>query len=227
MKRTLGVLAAVAVLGAAAPSTFGGWAVITVEELPNHLVVGEPYHLAFTVRQHGRDPMNRLDPTVALTYAGGEQPEPIQAERGARDGLYVAEITPELTGPVRVAIDANWMETRIELLPIVAVRPGTTIATHEPGMLGRQLFVSKGCVTCHAKVDDPEVHDRHYYAAGPALTGRTWPAEWLATKLRNPASARVASPSGMDMPNLDLRGPEIAALVRYLNGASAEVSVAR
>ena len=216
MRRILGVLAASIVLLAAAPGSFGGWAVITVEELPSRLVVGEAYHLAFTVRQHGRDPMRRLEPTVTLRYeAGGE--ETVRAERGPRNGMYVATITAREPGPVRIAVDTRWMEARIALLPIAVVTPGATPAVSDGASPGRALFVAKGCVTCHTKRDDPVVQERHYYAAGPDLGGRTWPAEWLAAKLRDPAGARVASPSGMVMPDLDLRGPEIVALVDYLN----------
>ena len=45
---------------------FGGWAVITVDMLPTHLVAGTPTSLGFTVRQHGVTPLSMLHPTVVM-----------------------------------------------------------------------------------------------------------------------------------------------------------------
>src|SRR5688572_22466504 len=46
------------------PVFSGGWAVITLDELPTDVVAGEPLTIGFTVRQHGIRPMDGLDPTV-------------------------------------------------------------------------------------------------------------------------------------------------------------------
>ena len=40
-------------------------------------------------------------------------------------------------------------------------------------------------------------------------------------KLRDPAAARTEWPGGVVMPRLELIGPEIEALVRYLNAPQA------
>ena len=40
-------------------AALGGWATISVEDLPDYLVAGQPARLTFTVRQHGVEPMNR------------------------------------------------------------------------------------------------------------------------------------------------------------------------
>ena len=51
-KRSLAFLMSAMVLPPAA-IYFGGWASITVEDLPDYVVTGQPVKLAFTVRQHG------------------------------------------------------------------------------------------------------------------------------------------------------------------------------
>src|SRR5688500_19100553 len=55
----------------AIPVFAGGWAVITLDELPAGVVGGEPYTIGFTVLQHGRTPMTDLYPTVTARIAKG------------------------------------------------------------------------------------------------------------------------------------------------------------
>ena len=46
------------------PAFGGGWAVITLDELPTNVTAGEPLTIGFTVLQHGKTPMSGLDPTI-------------------------------------------------------------------------------------------------------------------------------------------------------------------
>ena len=62
--------------------SFGGWAVITLDDLPQSFTVGQAVSLAFTVRQHGHTPLdylslvNVLDSCdLVLTDSGGLQEE--------------------------------------------------------------------------------------------------------------------------------------------------------
>ena len=47
----MGVLAVAALCGMA--FSFGGWAVVTVDDLPQAFTVGQPTTIAFSIRQHG------------------------------------------------------------------------------------------------------------------------------------------------------------------------------
>jgi len=47
-----------ALLALAAPALAGGWAVITLDSLPKEVRAGQPLHLGFVIRQHGRTPVN-------------------------------------------------------------------------------------------------------------------------------------------------------------------------
>jgi len=217
MRRVPGMLAMGVVLIAATPAAFGGWAVITVDKVPASLEVGRPVTVAFTIRQHGREGLRDLQPTVTVAPAHARRAT-VTAVAAGRPGHYAATVTALDTGAAVITIDANWREARVALLPVPVVPPRASLPTVTGAARGRQLFVAKGCVTCHAKRDDPEVHAQHLVDIGPELTGRTWPADWLAGKLANPARFRTAGAGDdLPMPNLGLSDREIAALASYLN----------
>ena len=44
----------------------GGWAVVTVEDLPDYAVAGRAIPLNFTVRQHGVTLLSGLKPTIEI-----------------------------------------------------------------------------------------------------------------------------------------------------------------
>src|SRR5438477_235021 len=62
---SLAVVAAVAISVSA--YTFGGWAVVTVDDLPEYLTVGQPTKIAFAVRQHGMSLMSDVHPEITAT----------------------------------------------------------------------------------------------------------------------------------------------------------------
>jgi len=45
-------------------AAIGGWAVITVEQLPDYVTAGQPVTLTFTVRQHGVTRLSGLKPSI-------------------------------------------------------------------------------------------------------------------------------------------------------------------
>jgi hypothetical protein len=78
--------------------------------------------------------------------------------------------------------------------------------------LGRQLFIAKGCLTCHY---NDKVGDRsEYWSLGITdLTKFTGNPEVLFLRLKDPASVK----SDTQMPNLGLKEPEIEALIAFIN----------
>ena len=67
--------------------SFGGWAVITVEDLPDYAVAGKPLTLSFMVRQHGMTVLTSLRPSV--TAKAGEAEVAANAT-GLISGRYAA-----------------------------------------------------------------------------------------------------------------------------------------
>lgn len=220
MRHTLGMFALGLLLVPATPTAFGGWTVITVHDLPEYLEVDAPTRLEFTVRQHGRTPMDDRSPTVTLKKAGSgllAKKQRFGAARAAEPGRYVATVTPAEAGAVEITIDADWYGSDLTLVPMPVVPRGSSPAPLAAQDRGRQLFVASGCVTCHAKTDDAELRDRKVIAVGPALTGRQFPLEWLTQKIADPASLRVGTGQDAVMPTLGLSGRDIAALASYIN----------
>jgi mono/diheme cytochrome c family protein len=228
MRNTLGMLALGLLLVPAAPAAFGGWAVITVKDPPEYLRVGEATRLEFTIRQHGRTFMDDRSPSVTLRKAGGGWLSAKQRFAGVRadgPGQYLATVTPEDTGSVEITVDSDWGTSRVTLVPIPVLARG-----QEPpppaadNLRGRQLFIAKGCVTCHVKNDDPVLAGRNSLTVGPELTGRQFPLEWITQKLADPASLRVGTGQQAVMPNLELSQREIAALASYVNDVRRQAS---
>ena len=190
----------------------GGWATVTIEDVPDYVVAGQPVNLTFAVRQHGAKPISGLEPRVEALAGRREIRAAATPAQGA--GRYAASLVLPEAGEWTITIHHGFGSGRITLLPMTAVaagaRPARPLAEPERG---RRLFVAKGCITCHvnreAGMDDASI------SVGPDLTGRRFPADYLGRFLADPS---IASGSGNErMPDLGLKPPEIASLVAFLN----------
>ena len=193
--------------------TFGGWAVITVDDLPEHLVAGKPVQLPFSVRQHGMTPMEGLEPTVTLK--SGWTTVTASTVAGASKGHYVATVTPPKAGEWTIRIQSGFGPSETTLLPLDAIAAGAAAPAALPAPIrGQQLFVAKGCNTCHMRNDAPAG-----LKVGPDLTGRRYPVDYVSKFLADPENHPLgkAGYNGNRMPKLDLKEREIASLVSFLN----------
>ena len=82
-------LALLLALGFAFPAFAGGWAIITLDELPTDVVAGKPLTIGFVVRQHGITPMSGLDPIVTATLQKTSNLV-VKAESDGAPGHYTA-----------------------------------------------------------------------------------------------------------------------------------------
>jgi len=201
----------------AAGGVAGGWATITLHELPESLTPGEPVQLEFTVRQHGVELMPGLQPRVTARSGGREVVAEI--ERGRRSGTYAASFTPPATGDWTVDIHSGYHESAVTLLPITARRGGAQLVRQPLAERGRALFVAKGCQSCHLHGDVASSRR----GSGPDLTGRRFDAGWLARFLDDPSIRPPANRNNV-MPELELTPAEIAALVTFINNGGARVA---
>lgn len=198
--------------------TLGGWATVTVEDLPEHLVSGQPATLNFTVRQHGIRLLDDLKPRIEASRAGGASVRADAAPAGS-SGRYAAKFTLPSPGDWTITIQSGWGASQVTLEPIPAIAPGG----REPAPLavavrGRQLFVAKGCVTCHVYrgVSD------HSLEVGPDLTDRRFSTTYLARFLADPmGTLGDRRTTKAEMPNLNLSSSEIASLSAFLQGTGA------
>lgn len=194
----------------------GGWAVITVDDLPEYVVAGKPFALSFMVRQHGSSPLNLLKPTIVVR--SGDSSFSVPALWANERGRYSAMVTAPRAGEWTVTIHSGFMNSENTLLPLRAIVAGAAVPRVLAGAeRGRRLFVAKGCVSCHMRGTETAANGM---AIGPDLTGRHYEADLVAKFLADPDASplsRGASPAGIRMPMLDLKEREIAALVTYLN----------
>lgn len=273
------------------PAFAGGWAVITLDELPSGAMADEPLTVGFTVRQHGRTLMTGLSPKITANLDGKERLiVPAQAE--GKPGHYTATLTFPQEGEWQWGIEAFTMyqpmpaltvagtgiaarnipdkeaETtpvlKSPILPIgiaffvlgllfavigfrrksrfilastgfcllagvvlLALGTGTNSNVQAQAQseitgddsvsqeeLGRQLFIAKGCITCHA--NSRASLSKEYMTidmGAPNLSNYSSSPDILMIRLKDPAAAK----SDTNMPNLGLNKTEIEALIAFIN----------
>ncbi|MGZ9164561.1 MAG: c-type cytochrome [Anaerolineales bacterium] len=274
----------------AIPVFAGGWAVITLDELPSNIVAGEPLTIGFTVLQHGRTPMTDLEPTITARSPSSEKTVFNAAPEG-KPGHYVARITFPKKGTWEWSIQAFSMDQPMPVLTVAArgaasesqplktepattsISPllilrtlalgigliglvvafrrrsrlaaaltafclvagfalfiagagtasgleaqskssnGLTEASPDQVELGRQLFIAKGCITCHINSKAASSPEYWTIPVGTNLSNFSASPEVLFVRLKDPSAAK----SDTQMPNLDLNRVEIEALIAFIN----------
>jgi mono/diheme cytochrome c family protein len=192
---------------------FGGWAVITVDDLPDRVVAGQPMPLSYTVRQHGFAKLNRLYGRVEAKLEGSGERLQVDS-KPQKDGQYVGVVNFPKAGEWLLTIKSGFMSSEVTLLPMTVVSsnaaPTRVVAESERG---KRLFVAKGCFTCHVH---GEVAGSGSVRVGPELSDRRFAVDYLASFLNDP-SIKPAGPNGARMPKLDLSPREIASLTAFIN----------
>ncbi len=212
-KRTLHAALFGILLVPALAFTFGGWAVITVDDLPDYVVAGKPVDIGFVMRQHGVTRLEGFSPRV--TMKSGDAEVSATARAVGDKGHYVATLTVPSAGEYKTRIQSGFGPNENNLLPLRAIAAGA----QPPRPLadadrGHRLFYAKGCVTCHVR----GAEGTDGIKAGPDLTGRRYPPDYVAKFLADPNSSPLSkSISNPWMPKLDLKDREIASLVAFIN----------
>ena len=272
------------------PVFAGGWAVITLDEIPTGVVAGEPLTIGFTVLQHGKTPMEGLDPTITATSSNSES-FMVHAKPEGETGHYAATLTFPAEGNWTWSIRAFSMEQVMPELsvaapiaapvsqqPVAAAAPISAVlivrvlalviglaglvvayqrksrlavgvtavcllvglgsfvigsgvpesveaqsksaveAASAPSIsqveLGRQLFLAKGCITCH--YNSKAASESEYWTidmGAPNLSKFSASPEALRLRLKDPTLVK----SDTQMPNLGLKETEIEALIAFIN----------
>jgi hypothetical protein len=202
---------------------FGGWAVVTVDDLPDYLTAGKPATLGFRVRQHGMTLLRDLQPRIeARSGSATTTAQATPSNFLTEPGHYMATVTVPRAGEWTLTIHTGFMGNKLTLLPLRAIDAGAPALPTAPERdRGRRLFVAKGCVSCHVH---EEAKEQQSFAVGPELTGRRFPADYLARFLADPSITVTQRSAQVRMPNLGLKDREIAALVTFLN-SDRQVSV--
>ncbi len=187
----------------------GGWATITVADLPDHFVAGQTTHLSFTIRQHGVKLMDDLTPSLEAVNGT----EKVIASVSREGTNYQAKFTLPKPGAWTITIKSSFGPNDVTLLPMQALAANTQAKALSEAERGQRLFVAKGCLQCH-KNDNAGVNGRFPWATD--LTSKHYSNAYLAQVLSNPQTA-LAPPKNERMPNLNLKPNEIAALTAFQN----------
>jgi cytochrome c551/c552 len=193
----------------------GGWAVVTVKDLPEYFVAGQQYTIEFQVRQHGRTLLSGLRPELVIAGpATGESIIPAIARSAG--GTYAVSFTAPAAGDVRLTIRSGFGNNELRLYPQTVVASGGSRPALAARDRGQMLFVAKGCNTCHANSDLTDRPENQVITAGPELGGRHLAREYVIQKVKNPAS--------QIMPDLGLSDADVAAIAVFLSGDRAAAS---
>lgn len=190
----------------------GGWALVTIDDLPTHAVVGTPIQLNYTVRQHGVTLVDKLDGEINATG-----PARLNAKaKGTGSGHYTSEMTFNTPGTWQVEVRSGFGPARA-LVPMRVVARGAPAPVVSLADRGRDVYAAKGCAECHehAKVPAAGFSSK----SGQDLSEPRFAPEYLARFLADP-SIKTNWTSANRMPNLGLKAPEIAAMIAFLNPAT-------
>jgi cbb3-type cytochrome c oxidase subunit III len=194
--------------------TTGGWAVVTIKDLPEYFVAGQQYTLEFQVRQHGRTLLSGLHPSLVVgTSNEGGRTVPAVA-RGA-EGTYAVTFTVPVAERVFLTVRSGFMANELQLYPEPVVAAGGSTASLSLSDRGQVLFVAKGCNTCHINTDLVDRPANPALTVGPPLGGRGGhlAREYVFQKIKNPAS--------QIMPDLGLSDGDAAAIAAFVSGDRA------
>ena len=199
-------------------TAMGGWAVVTVQDLPEYFVAGRPYTIEFRIRQHGKHLLNNLEPELIVSTSaprlggllGGSNQQRIPAKARSTEGAYAATFTAPASGPLYLTIKSSFGASDLRLYPAPVIAAGVTAPALSQVDRGRALFVAKGCNACHTNADLVDRPDNQQIKVGPELGGHRLARDYLIQKIKSPASET--------MPNLCLNDAEVAAIATFLAG---------
>ena len=192
----------------------GGWAVVTVKDLPEYFVAGQQYTIEFQVRQHGRTLLSGLQPQLVIASPGGREVT-IPAVARSAEGAYAVTFTAPAASQVRFTIRSGFGNNELRLYPQPVLAAGGSRPTMAARDRGQVLFVAKGCNTCHSNIDLTDRPENQGITVGPELGGRHLAREYVIQKLKNP---------GQNMPDLGLSDTEANAIAAFLNGERGAAS---
>jgi len=112
------------------PVFAGGWAVITLDELPGNVEANQPLEIGFMVRQHGVTPLSGLSPTIRADLAGSSESIRVTAVDEGIAGHYAATLTLPQTGEWQWSIEAFGGAQPMPALTVVEA--ASVVAKSEP-----------------------------------------------------------------------------------------------
>jgi YtkA-like protein len=131
MALRIALLAAIAAaLAVPTAATAGGWATVGFDPPPEGLQPGEPWEVDLTVLQHGRTPLEGVQPRVIVAEEAGDGQRAIAARPTGKPGVYRATVVFESAGTWTIAVDDDFAATH--RFPAVEIGSGGKKSATEP-----------------------------------------------------------------------------------------------
>ncbi|MBI1879872.1 MAG: hypothetical protein HYR94_16900, partial [Chloroflexi bacterium] len=112
------------------PSTLaGGWAVVTLDELPSKVVTGQPLKIGFMIRQHGHTPWVYDQVMVQAIHLPSREKIAVQAEAEGVKGHYVATLKFPQAGTWQWGIESGLMPAQQPMPDLVVLDASVKNAT--------------------------------------------------------------------------------------------------
>lgn len=93
MTRLIALAAAILLLGLSAPAVGGGWAVTTLDAVPDALEAGRSYDIGYTIRQHGVTPVDLASTGIRITSVDSGKATTFDGHKDGAVGHYVARVS--------------------------------------------------------------------------------------------------------------------------------------
>ena len=77
---------------AAGPAAAGGWATVGLDSVPDGIRAGEAWTVRLTILQHGRTPLEGLEPKLTISKTNGEAERTFAATPTGQPGAYRASV---------------------------------------------------------------------------------------------------------------------------------------
>ncbi len=197
----------------------GGWAIVTVNDLPDYAIAGKTLSMTFAVRQHGATLLEGLKPVI-FAKAPDMRSVRIDAQPTMQKGEYRFELPLTQPGEWKISIDSGFLfylikQTRDDspqspqagylTFPLKVIPAGSSPLIVSDKERGERLFNVKGCIGCHGS------------GIGPDLAKKSLSSDYVKRLLADPAATlKYKEPEYGQMPNLNLKPAEIAALTEFL-----------
>ena len=107
--RWIAAAMAAGLLALPAAAQAGGWATVTLSSTPDGLAPGQPWLVELEILQHGRTPLDGVEPSIVLTDATGAT-RSVAAKPTGRPGVYSARAVFPAAGRWTYAVDDGFSQ---------------------------------------------------------------------------------------------------------------------
>jgi hypothetical protein len=113
------LVAAAGLLGLPAAAAAGGWATVSLNSTPDGLGPGDRWDVEMTILQHGRTPLDGVEPSITLTNGATGETVYAAAKPAGRPGVYTARAAFPDAGRWTYAVDDGF--SRVHDYPAVTI----------------------------------------------------------------------------------------------------------